>query len=636
MPNAHLYLKEAQSDFRPIARTAAAGQLQKPITAVHMDGVSPGDMAKALALTARLNIGLGQILTANGMISEHRLLENYARAWSAPIIDLDQHPADQRLLANLSPEYCLKKGIIPWRQVNGATVIVTNDPVKYKTIKSFLIVIFGRCKLALAPLRAVQNAIRQLKQTALSENANIMCPDRFSCRSWAGRLSPRRLLFWILVFAVGVFVFPAVAMWMLVIWVTAYLAATTLLRLAAATIKIRSLPGGAATKTDSAAQSGDISKLPKVSILVPLFDEADILGALITRLRKTDYPKELLEVVLILEHCDLRTRQAVAKLHLPHWIRTITVPKSILQTKPRAMNYALKFCAGEIIGIYDAEDAPEADQIYRIARHFQSCGPKVVCIQGYLDFYNARQNWLSRCFTIEYAIWFRVLLHGIQKLGLPVPLGGTTFFIKRHALEELGAWDAHNVTEDADLGIRLARFGYQCAFVPTVTYEEANCHFRPWIKQRSRWLKGYAMTWITHMQRPVDLWQDLGPKGFFAVQIIFLGSLSSFLLAPAFWILWWVALGGSLPFLELLPPPVWWALSVAFIGTEAVLFLLGLIACSGKQHRSLMPWVAGMILYWPIGTIAVYKALYELIFAPFYWDKTNHGLSESQPDQGVS
>ena len=138
---------------------------------------------------------------------------------------------------------------------------------------------------------------------------------------------------------------------------------------------------------------------------------------------------------------------------MPDWISVIEVPQSEgPTTKPRALNYALDFCPGKIIGVWDAEDSPAPDQIEKVVMRFHSAPQNVACLQGILDYYNARANWLSRCFTIEYATWWRLVLPGIAKLGLVIPLGGTTLFFKRDILEKLGRWDAHNVTEDADLG----------------------------------------------------------------------------------------------------------------------------------------------------------------------------------------
>ena len=320
------------------------------------------------------------------------------------------------------------------------------------------------------------------------------------------------------------------------------------------------------------------------------------------------------------------TRDALARTALPPWMRQILVPPGTVRTKPRALNYALDFCRGSIVGVYDAEDAPAPDQLRRVVRRFRESPPEVACLQGVLDFYNARTNWLSRCFTIDYATWFRIVLPGIARLGLVIPLGGTTLFFRRSALERLGGWDAHNVTEDADLGLRLARHGYRCELIDSVTEEEANCRAIPWIRQRSRWLKGYALTWISHMRRPGLLLRDLGLWKFMGVQILFLGTLSTFLLAPLVWSFWLLPFGLPHPLAGIVP---WWlfvALGSAFLLTELVNIAASAVAVSSTRHRWLIPWVPTMHFYYPLGALASWKALVEMVVRPFYWDKTAHGL----------
>ncbi len=299
-------------------------------------------------------------------------------------------------------------------------------------------------------------------------------------------------------------------------------------------------------------------RLPSVSIIVALYRESDIAPRLVRRLSRLDYPRELLDVVLAVETEDTMTRAALVNADLPPWMRVVVVPAGRVKTKPRALNLALDHCRGAIIGIYDAEDAPEPDQIRKVVDRFHRRGPDVACLQGVLDYYNPRTNWLSRCFTIEYATWFRLVLPGIQRLGLAVPLGGTTLFFRRSVLEELGGWDAHNVTEDADLGIRLYRHGYRTELLETVTGEEANCRVIPWIKQRSRWIKGYMMTWAVHMRSPRLLWRQIGAWRFLGFQIMFLGTSLQVLLAPLFWSFWSVALGLGHPLSAVLAPSTCW------------------------------------------------------------------------------
>jgi cellulose synthase/poly-beta-1,6-N-acetylglucosamine synthase-like glycosyltransferase len=328
---------------------------------------------------------------------------------------------------------------------------------------------------------------------------------------------------------------------------------------------------------------------------------------------------------LVVEETDSLTRNALAEMTLPRWMRVIVVPDAPLRTKPRALNYAVLFARGSVIGVYDAEDAPEPDQLHRVVQAFADGPDNLACVQGLLDFYNPRTNWIARCFTIEYASWFRVILPGLQRMGLVVPLGGTTLFFRADALHDLGGWDAHNVTEDADLGLRLARRGYTMQILPSVTYEEANCRALPWVKQRSRWLKGYAITWAVHMRNPAALWRDLGPKRFFGVQVLFLGTLVQFALMPLLWSFWIIQFGLGHPLLDGQPSWVFGGLLAVFLATEAITLTVGLVALRARHHRSLIFWLPAMHIYFPLAVLAVYKALWELVRAPFYWDKTTHG-----------
>ncbi len=583
----------------------------------------PGEcLERALARQRKRALPLGRLLEHDGIVRQEMLLDAIAEQFALEIVDLADRQADTGGLARLGPDFCLRHQLAPLTGSGGIVELACANPAGLAAIRDHLADHLGRFRVSLAPADQIEALIRMAGNPILSQRANALCPREFSCRSWARPLGWPALLAATGVAAGLALAFPSAVMWLAFIWVLLNLALTSLVRLSALVMQVATRLAPA----QAPALEPDFP-LPMVSILVPLHREDAILPSLINRLGNTTYPKEVLEVIIVLEETDSITRKALENLPLPAWMRVVVVPPGPLQTKPRAMNYALNFCQGDVIGIYDAEDAPEADQIMRIVRHFHATGPEVACIQGYLDFYNPRENWLARCFTIEYALWFRVVLHGIERLGLPVPLGGTTVFFRRDALERLGAWDAHNVTEDADLGFRLARLGYRCAFLATTTREEANCRALPWVKQRSRWLKGYAMTWITHMRQPRRLWRDLGAKRFVAFQVLLLGTLSTFTLAPMIWSLWLISLGIIPFYVHFLPWTAWKILAIGFISSEIVLFISGLYAVSGRDHRHLMPWVATMMFYWPLGTLAVYKALYELMLAPFYWDKTSHGHS---------
>lgn len=343
--------------------------------------------------------------------------------------------------------------------------------------------------------------------------------------------------------------------------------------------------------------------------MVPLFQEEAIADALLHRLSRLRYPKSALEILLVLEAGDDRTKAALAAAVLPPWVRSVCVPPGRITTKPRALNYALNYARGTIIGILDAEDSPAPDQIDQVVARFALAPPDVACLQGILDFYNPRANWLSRCFAVEYAAWFRVLLPGLARLGFVVPLGGTTVYIRREALSATGGWDAHNVTEDADLGILLARRGYVTELIPTVTREEANNRFWPWIKQRSRWLKGYAITWWVHNRRPLALMRDVGFWRFWGVQAVFLTTVLQFVLAPVLWSFWLVVIGLPHPLDAVLDPAARSALVATFLTAEAVTILIGVLAVLRSPHHGLIPWVPTLFVYFPLGTLAIYRGL---------------------------
>jgi glycosyltransferase XagB len=362
---------------------------------------------------------------------------------------------------------------------------------------------------------------------------------------------------------------------------------------------------------------------------VPLLRESRILARLIRRLDSLDYPRRALEIILLIEDSDQATADTLAGMALPPHMRALTIPTGTIRTKPRALNYGLDHCRGQIIGVYDAEDAPDSGQLRAVAQGFARAPAQVACLQGQLDYFNPRVNWLARCFTIEYATWWRVVLPGLSRLGWAIPLGGTTLFFRRAALVELGGWDAHNVTEDADLGLRLARRGYATRLLASTTYEEANCRALPWVKQRSRWIKGYMMTYVTHMRRPRALWRELGPWAFFGMQMMFAGSVLQALLAPALLVLWALAFGLLVPEQIGLPGGVTQGMAALGVASEVVSIWIGYLGLQRAGQRVSPAWVPTMLAYHLLASLAAYKALYEMLARPFYWDKTAHGLFDA-------
>jgi glycosyltransferase XagB len=229
--------------------------------------------------------------------------------------------------------------------------------------------------------------------------------------------------------------------------------------------------------------------LPIYTVLVPMYKEPDVLPILTAALRRMDYPRSKLDIKLILEAGDTETIEAAKALALDATFEIVRVPHSLPQTKPKACNYALNLARGKYLTIYDAEDKPEPDQLKKAVLAFQMLGDRAACMQARLNYFNAEENWLTRMFTLEYSLWFDMFLPALDRLGVPIPLGGTSNHFDLAKLREVGAWDPYNVTEDADLGLRFAALGYRVGVINSVTYEEANSQVGNWIRQRSRWIK---------------------------------------------------------------------------------------------------------------------------------------------------
>jgi cellulose synthase/poly-beta-1,6-N-acetylglucosamine synthase-like glycosyltransferase len=581
--------------------------------------VAAQHLIDAVAARARHDRRLTDGLLAMGAISEQTLYAAMAKYWRVGLVDFTDFPPELDLIIQCDPLICLQQAWVPWRRLGHTTVIVCAYPEDFVSLRERLQAIFGHVVLAIAPRSKIESALMAQVGARLARRAETRVSNSDSCRSY----DPKPLFKVILGVALGVLLLaylqPTVVVLTLVFaaLILAYLQIG--LKLLAV---VQRVPPPAPVNL---LPNGD---LPMISIMVALYKESRIVARLIRRLEYLDYPPGKLEVIFLIEDADRATATALSGLQLPLWMRVVSVPTGRIRTKPRALNYGLDHCRGSIIGVYDAEDAPAADQLRVVANHFLGADDRLACLQGRLDYYNPNSNWLARCFTIEYAAWWRIFLPGIERLGLALPLGGTTLFFRRAALADLGAWDAHNVTEDADLGIRLARRGYRCELIPTVTQEEANCRTSPWIKQRSRWIKGFMMTWATHMRDPALLYRELGLRRFIGFQVMFAGSFFQALFAPILWTLWLLPFGlfglGPLPASAILP------LASFGILAEAFLFCCNLAALRKTDHKINPLWIFTMLFYNMLASFAAYKALWEMLFHPFYWDKTSHGLYDSQ------
>jgi len=586
--------------------------------------ISRSDAALAQIVGKYCDASVDRILEAEGLASEADLLAAHAKRAKSSVLGFASLKRQVVVPDDVDPRSLLKRSVAVTAKNGRPFQLATCDLATVDTLRNDLPDGVKGLPAVFAPRQEVQTAVADHCREFLTEAAQSRVPEVESCRTWP--LSPHRRLLGALIFLSTcvylTFLAPSAVFAVFIGWATFTLFVSAGMKSAAFIARMT-----VGDPTEVVQPTSRTKKLPKVSVLVPLFKETEIAHALIKRLSRLTYPKCLLDVVLILEEKDDLTQQTLAEIDLPPWMRAIIVPDGQPRTKPRAMNYALDFCEGDIIGIFDAEDAPDPDQITAVARRFQAAPPEVACLQGILDYYNPKRNWLARCFTIEYATWFRTVLPGMARLGFAIPLGGTTLYFRRDILEELGGWDAHNVTEDADLGFRLARHGYRTEIIGTVTGEEANCRAWPWVKQRSRWLKGYMTTYLVHMRHPRLLYRQLGATMFWGFQAHFITALSQFFLAPFLWSFWLICFGLPHPLDPYLPRATLLTFTHVFLAVEVLNIAIYTFSVSGKLHRHLMIWTPTMHLYTPLGTIAAYKALYEMIFAPFYWDKTSHGHS---------
>lgn len=428
-------------------------------------------------------------------------------------------------------------------------------------------------------------------------------------------------------------------------------------------------------------QDFDDDQLPAYTILVPLYHEAAVAQGIVQTLQRLEYPRDRLQILLLLEDDDDVTWRALQQVTLSSEFSILRVPSAEPRTKPRACNHGLSAATGEFLVIYDAEDRPDADQLRKTAWAFRNAeagptlrdrgtrgdGPnrkrrttEVVCIQAKLNYYNARQNFLTRCFAIEYTAWFDLWLPGLQALRGPIPLGGTSNHFRTAALRQLGGWDPFNVTEDCDLGVRLAVAGLETRLIDSTTWEEANSRTGNWIRQRSRWVKGYLQTHLVHTKQPFKLLRSLGCRGtllfLFSVGGTAVAQLLNLVCLPIVLLYFsllladviqgrevWIVLAGSrdeyrlawqMLYLEAGETPAWSVVSiVGFVGSvlmllsNVVFVLINLLACRIRSYHDL--WLAALLspVYWLLGSVAAWKGVWQLLTRPHYWEKTTHGLT---------
>jgi cellulose synthase/poly-beta-1,6-N-acetylglucosamine synthase-like glycosyltransferase len=420
-------------------------------------------------------------------------------------------------------------------------------------------------------------------------------------------------------------------------------------------------------------------ELPVYTVLVPMYREAGVAAKLLRAVGCLDYPVDKLDVKVLLEADDPATAAACRELKLPFKIEILVVPDARPKTKPRACNWGLATARGEYLVIYDAEDRPEPDQLKKAVVAFRWQPPEVVCLQAKLNYYNPRQNWLTRFFTLEYTAWFDLYLPGLHALNVPIPLGGTSNHFRTAVLKQLGGWDPYNVTEDCDLGVRLERAGFRTKILESTTWEEANARLGNWLRQRSRWVKGYIQTHLVHTRSRLQTFRAMGPKNYLSFLLTVGGLPAVLLLNPLYWIIgaaylglalsghewqmwyanaateqdralglgniytnfWWALTGqhditfsdlGRIPWGNW-PSQIFFPISIALLASNLFLIGVHLLACKRRRLWDLAPWAFLIPFYWVLISAGAWKGFVQLLTRPFYWEKTEHGLTAAEPPE---
>ncbi len=561
-----------------------------------------------------------------------------------------QNEQKSKLITVLPYPITSKYKVIPL-EINGSVVDLAVDNPLDRRVLVTVQCLFGAWKINLRVVssEAIEWAIDNIYNEVHKENAMLDLYNRTPDQSAYKVLYPKQKYFIIsLIAAISVCVIISSAITFMVLF-----AIISVGYFIVNPIKIYiSLRGFRGARTPTRITKGELKwvkdeDLPVYTVLIPIFHEAKILSQNLRNMYNLNYPKNKLDIKILLEENDEETINEAKLLGLfgsPKKIvegipskeyteflklfDPIVIPSAKVITKPRACNYGLLRAKGELVVIYDAEDKPNPDQLRKAAIVFLRSGKDVVCLQSKLNFYNADENTLTKWFSIEYANWYEFYLQGLDWIEAPIPLGGTSNHFRKKDLDELGRWDPYNVTEDADLGLRLARQKKKTELIDSYTYEEAPITAKSWIRQRSRWYKGHLQTYLVHMRYPRQLFKDLGAEKFLKFQLTFGTSIFIPLINPMLWIL--TAASFLLPInLGWLAPSYLWLICMCNMVAGNISYLsIYVVACVKLKKYRYTPYALLMPLYWVLHSIASWRGLIQLIRNPFYWDKTSHGVSK--------
>ena len=601
--------------------------------------VTPDELTRGLKVCEATGVRLGEALLSLSLVSPTELAFFLSKQAGVPFFDLSATVPDPEVTALMPPPTGGRASYLPlYREANGTIVLGAPEPLTAQEMNE------ARSQLAVEQARQVVVTAPAFDETldgvfrgefhAFSASALMTRSPEQSAR-WVLNRGQRVSIIAAIVLVLGGLVMdPAVTGVSLMLLTTTFYLSFSVYKFYLAysalahTLEIET--------TEEEVNALDERFLPVYTILVPLYRETAVLPQLVRAIARLDYPKPKLDVKLLLEEDDQETILAARQADLPSHFHIVIVPSGLPKGKPKACNYGLIYARGEFVVIYDAEDLPERDQLKKAIVAFAKADERVACIQAKLNYFNRDQNLLTRWFTTEYSMWFDLFLPGLDASHAPIPLGGTSNHFRAGKLRELGAWDPFNVTEDADLGMRLFKVGWKTAVIDSTTYEEANSEMYNWIRQRSRWVKGYIQTYLVHMRRPVALLRQLGIKDFFSFQMVVGGTFFGFLVNPLFWMLtagWFLF---EWPWIKLIFPAGLFYLGAfnLYLGNFAFTYL-NVAGCLKRGYYDLVKYALMTPIYWALMSVAAWKGFLQLFYAPSYWEKTNHGLYQGEMPDAV-
>ncbi|WP_019904318.1 glycosyltransferase family 2 protein [Methylobacterium sp. 77] len=583
--------------------------------------VSPMLLAKAAALARASGTDAATALIQSGLIEEERFYRVLALTLGARFLG-DALP----LGAGARFPDSLIAGVAPLAPGMGAAFVYAPRG------RAVVELLEGRSPTGLMPAITTPTALRRAifaqRPAAIAAHASDELVRRRP--DWAYNAAPAAPIIALASLLFGAVVLVAAslpALLMTAVWILVQVGFLALLTFRVAAIG----PTSGVEPDRPPGQRLPDADLPVYTVFVALYREAAVVPRLLGALTQFDYPVTKLDIKLLTEADDGATAAALARLALPAHVDVVVVPPGLPKTKPRALNAALPLARGSCLVVYDAEDVPDPGQLRAAAEAFARASPRTACLQGRLVIDNARDSWLTRCFALEYTALFDVLGPALAAWRLPTPLGGTSTHFRTHILRAVHGWDAWNVTEDADLGLRLARAGYDVGDLPSSTIEEAPAHYKAWLNQRTRWMKGFLQTSLTHGRNPLVAVRELGPLASLCALALIPGTVASalaypFLMLPALVSLWPSRIEAGTSFWSNLPTGA--AITVLVSGFVAML-MPAYIGCRRRGWHDLIPFVPLLPVYFLLVSLAAWRGVIELVLAPDRWNKTEHGLSRT-------